>query len=154
MTATYLPSRPLPDPLPFYRPTKDEPILHSFRNSYKRLRDLREQARKAGLDAWETLISVIAQAMKYQFGEDYPLLRTTAFQALPDSVRQIPYEHAQRTTLLFSGLLVDSVREGAAKNVNPLLARHIIMSTINSARSEERRVGKKGVSQCRYRWSR
>ncbi|BAI98647.1 TetR family transcriptional regulator [Sphingobium sp. TA15] len=114
-------------------PTKDELILQCFRNSYQRLRDLREQARKAGLDAWETLISVIAQAMKYQFGEDYPLLRTTAFQALPDSVRQIPYEHAQRTTLLFSGLLVDSVREGAAKNVNPLLASHIIMSTINSA---------------------
>src|SRR3546814_19886283 len=52
-------------------PTKDELILQCFRNSYQRLRDLREQARKAGLDAWETLISVIAQAMKYQFGEAY-----------------------------------------------------------------------------------
>src|SRR3546814_11739626 len=78
-------------------PTKDELILQCFRNSYQRLRDLREQARKAGLDAWEKLVSVIAPAMKYKFGEDYPLMRTTAFQARPDSGRKIPYATAHRS---------------------------------------------------------
>src|SRR3546814_13833935 len=71
-------------------PTKDELILQCFRNRYQRLRDLREQARKAGPAAWEQLISVIAQAMEYQFGEDYPLQRPTALQAMTESSRPLP----------------------------------------------------------------
>ncbi|MBP8671922.1 MAG: TetR/AcrR family transcriptional regulator [Sphingobium sp.] len=114
-------------------PTKHDLILQCFHSSYQRLRDLNEQAMQAGYNAWETLLSVIAQALKAQFEADYPLLRTTAFQALPGNVRQIPYEQSQRITFLFTGLLIDSCQEGAAKTINPLIASHIIMSTINSA---------------------
>lgn len=114
-------------------PTKDDLILQCFENSYKRLWELYEQATQARLSKWHTLISIIANAMKYQFEGDYPLLRTTALQALPDNVRHIPYEHFQSTTLFLTGLIVDACGEGAVRNINPLIASHIIMSTINSA---------------------
>lgn len=114
-------------------PTKHDLILQCLHSSYQRLRDLHEQAEDAGYTKWETLIAIITQSLRAQLKGDYPLLRTTAFQALPDNVRQIPYEQSQRITLLFTGLLIDACQEGSTKNINPLIASHIIMSTINSA---------------------
>lgn len=114
-------------------PTKHDLILQCFHNSYQRLRDLNEQGKRAGHSAWDTLTFVITRALKAQFEADYPLLRTTAFQALPDNVRQIPYEQSQRITLLLTGLIIDAAQEGAARTINPVIASHIVMSTINSA---------------------
>ena len=126
-------------------PNKEEMILQCFQNSYQRLRQIHERATDAGTTKWDTLVTIIAQALQYQFDGDYPLLRTSAFQALPDAVRPIPYDHAQQTTLLFAGLLVDAAQEGATKCVNPLLASHIIMSTINSASELRSWAAKKGL---------
>lgn len=112
---------------------KDDLILECFRNSYRRLGDLHEHAKATEQSSWECLLSILANSIRYQFEDENPLLRTTTYQALPIALRDTVYEHSQRTALRFTGLIVEAGREDKARTINPLLASHIIMSTINSA---------------------
>lgn len=115
------------------RETKDELILECFRNSHARFMGLYRAAFATGMSKAAILLHVIANAIDIQLDGQYPLLRTTAFQALPAALRSIPYEHSLRSALLLTALMVDAWQESGTCPVNPTLASHVIMSTINSA---------------------
>jgi AcrR family transcriptional regulator len=68
-----------------------------------------------------------------QIGSDFPLLRSTALQAMPPAVRDVAVEQANRTALGVMGALVDGMREGTVRIVDPWIASHLIVSSINAA---------------------
>ncbi|WP_240334363.1 TetR/AcrR family transcriptional regulator [Sphingobium estronivorans] len=112
---------------------KDDLILECFRDSYRRLGYLRQAAQETCESRWDVLRSIVASAVALQFEGHDPLLRTTALQALPLTMRAGMRELSNRTAMFLSGLVVDAMREGHVRVIDPYLAGHLIMSTINSA---------------------
>jgi hypothetical protein len=82
---------------------------------------------------WLRLASAIASAIAVQLYVEYPFLRSTALQAIPGPLREIALEQATRTSLWLTGVLVDAMQAGSARIIDPVIASHLIMSTVNSA---------------------
>lgn len=112
---------------------KDDLVLACHRDSYSRMLRIFEIARGAGLSGWPRLAAGIASSLDVQFGAAYPLLRTTALQAMPGPVRDHAIVLAQRTALRLSGLVVEGMAQGGIRPIDPLIASQLILSTINSA---------------------
>lgn len=112
---------------------KDDLVLACFRDSYARMLRIFEIARARGLTGWTRLAAGIASSLDLQFGGSYPLLRTTALQAMPTPVRDHALVLSQRTALRLTGLIVEGIAEGSIRPIDPLIASQLIMSTINSA---------------------
>ena len=112
---------------------KDDLVLQCFRDSYRRMLRTHQSAGRHGLTGWAQLAATVASSLDVQFEGTHPLLRTTALQAMPQPVRDRAIELAHRTALRITGLLVDGMIEGSVRPVDPLIASHLIMSTINAA---------------------
>ena len=112
---------------------KDDLILGCYRHDYARLRVLFTTMEQAELPVSARLAGIVATAMNWQFEGDHPLLRTTALQAMPVAVRGVGIEWFDRTAHLLSGFLVDGMREGSIRIIDPMIAGHVTISTINSA---------------------
>ncbi len=112
---------------------KDDLVLECFRDSYRRVLRIHQIAEDRGLTGWSQLAAGVASSLQVQFDGAYPLLRSTALQAMPRPVRERAIELAHRTALRLSGLMVEGMAEGSIRAVDPLIASQIVMSTINSA---------------------
>lgn len=112
---------------------KDDLILECFRESYRRLARIQSQTDAAGGTRWERLVAAVAAVLSLQFAGDQPLLRSTALQAMPAGLRDHALGLSEREALWLTGVLVDGMKEGSVRIIDPLVAGQIIMSTINSA---------------------
>ena len=68
-----------------------------------------------------------------QFAGEFPLLRTTALQALPAPLRADMVARSNRLAYRFAGTIVEGMSEGSVRIVDPLIASQLIMATINTA---------------------
>jgi len=116
-----------------YLDAKDDLVLECYRASHRRILHFQERIEARGEGAWQQLASGIAKALEYQFSGDFPILRSTALQAMPTGLKTQALELFNRTALRISGLIVESMEAGQARLCDPLIASHIVMSTINSA---------------------
>jgi len=112
---------------------KDDLVLECFRRSYGRVSRAQRLADETGGDQWHRLSSSIATLLDVQFAGDWPLLRTTALQALPGDLRQDVVERSNRMALRFAGTLVDGISEGSIRPVDPMIASQVVMATLNAA---------------------
>jgi AcrR family transcriptional regulator len=112
---------------------KDDLVFECFRRSYGRMSFAQRLADKIGGDRWQRLSSTFATLLNIQFAGEWPLLRTSALQALPLNLRVMVIERSNRMALRFAGTLVDGIGEGSIRPVDPLIASQIIMATLNTA---------------------
>lgn len=112
---------------------KDDLILECFRRSYRRVSRAQRLANEVGGDQWQRLSSTIATLLGVQFQGDWPLLRTTALQALPPEVRTDVVGRSNRMALRFAGMISDGSREGSIRSVDPLIASQVVMAMLNAA---------------------
>lgn len=112
---------------------KDDLVLECFRRSYRRVACVQTLADDAGGSQWRRISSAIATLLDIQFEAQWPLLRTTALQALPPSLRADVMARCNRMALRFAGMLVDGISEGSLRPVDPLIASQLIMATLNTA---------------------
>ena len=56
-----------------------------------------------------------------------------AYQAMPPAVRELALLQAQRTAFGVMGALVEAMGEGTVRPIDPLIAAHLILSSINAA---------------------
>lgn len=112
---------------------KDDLVLECFRRSYGRVSLVQRAAANAGGDHWQQLASSIATLLDVQFFSDFPLLRTTALQALPNELRDDVLERSNRMARRFAGMMIDGISEGTVRAVDPLIASQAVMGAINSA---------------------
>lgn len=119
----------------FYRDIerKDELVAACSLNSYHRLANLRILAERGRHSAGDKLVTILSSALALQFSGEFPLLRSSALQAMPASVRKSAVERYQRTTLGLMGLLVGAMQEGGVRIIDPLIASHFVMSAIDSS---------------------
>lgn len=112
---------------------KDDLILDCYRDDFRRLARLRHTLDEAGGDVATRLVRSIGSALALQFDGTHPLLRTTALAAMPATVRAEAIRRFDRLALLLSGLIIDGMREGSVKIVDPAIAANLIISSTNSA---------------------
>ena len=118
----------------FYRHIdgKDDLVAECSRDSHRRLADLRRSAADASGSAWEHCATTLRRALGLQFIGEYPLLRSSALQAMPMSIRETAVERSERTALGLMDLLIGAMQEGTARIVDPLIASHVVMSAIDA----------------------
>ncbi|TRO97183.1 TetR/AcrR family transcriptional regulator [Glycocaulis profundi] len=112
---------------------KDDLVLECFGRSYGRVSLVQRAAANAGGDHWRQLSSAVATLLDVQFFSDFPLLRTTALQALPGDVRADVMDRSNRMARRFAGMMMDGITEGTVRAVDPLIASQVLMGAINAA---------------------
>lgn len=112
---------------------KDDLVLECFRRSYGRVSLAQRAAANAGGDHWTQLTRSIATLLHVQFFSDFPLLRTTALQALPEELRADVLDRSNRMARRFAGMMIDAITEGSVRAVDPLIAAQVVMGAINAA---------------------
>ncbi len=114
--------------------TKDDLVIECFERSYDRVSRVQAAAIAGGANACETLAGATASLVDLQFFSDFPLLRTTALQALPaDQRRHRVIERSDRMARRFAGIIADGISEGSLRAVDPMIASQVLMSSINNA---------------------
>lgn len=119
----------------FYRKIdgKDELVAACSRDSYHRLAALKRLADESQSSAWGRIAATLSSALALQFRGDFPLLRSSALQAMPASVRSAAVERSERTAFGLMGVLVEGMGEGSIRVVDPLIASHIVLSSIDAS---------------------
>jgi AcrR family transcriptional regulator len=112
---------------------KDDLVLECFRRSYGRYSEALSQAEAGDADGWQRIGTAIATLLNIQFYRDWPLLRTTALQSLPAPLRNDVVLRSNRTALRFAGTLIEGMRDGSLRIIDPLIASQLIIATINTA---------------------
>jgi AcrR family transcriptional regulator len=112
---------------------KDDLVLECFRRSYRRYSRVLSLAEDSQPTGWRRLATAIATLLNIQFFQAWPLMRTSAFLALPASLRSNVVARSNRTALRFSGTLIDGMKDGSIRIVDPLIASQLIIATINTA---------------------
>ena len=114
--------------------TKDDLAIECFERSYDRVSRVQAAAIASGSNACEMLAGATASLVDLQFFSDFPLLRTTALQALPADVRRHRViERSDRMARRFAGMIADGVSEGSVRAVDPMIASQVLMASINNA---------------------
>lgn len=112
---------------------KDELVLECFRRSYGRVSLVQRAATRAGGSHWQQLASSIATLLDIQLYSEFPLVRTTALQALPTELRNDVIDRSNRMARRFAGMMIDGITEGSVRPVDPLIASQAMMGALNSA---------------------
>jgi len=112
---------------------KDDLVMECFRRSYQRYSRVLSLAETSEPDGWQRICSAIATLLNIQFYSSWPLLRTSAFQALPASLRADMVAKSNRTALRFAGTLIDGMEDGSVRIFDPLIASQLIIATVNTA---------------------
>ncbi len=112
---------------------KDQLVLECFSRSYSRVSDTQRDVRELEGNFWEKISSAIAKLLHIQFDPYFPLLRTTALQALPLELRGSVVARSNRMARRFAGMLIDGISEGSVRAIDPLITSQAIMAMLNSA---------------------
>jgi AcrR family transcriptional regulator len=112
---------------------KDDLIVSCWRISRRRLADLRAKAYREHESPWRRISTTVTSALALQLANEFPLLRVTAYQAMPPAVRDLAFLQAERFALAVMGALVEAMGEGTVRPVDPLIAAHLLLASINAA---------------------
>lgn len=112
--------------------SKDDLLVAGFERTFDILREGQSLAIAAGGDALDQLQRAVGALLAFQLSAHGPLMRTSALQSLPASLRLAMVERANRITLRFAGLIADGVAQGVMRPVDPLIAAQLVSAGINA----------------------
>ncbi len=112
---------------------KDGLILDCFDRSYARVSAAQYQAINTPGTNWARLTSTIQSLLSVQFDARFPLLRTTAMQALPEDLRPDIIRLSDRMAQRFAGMMIDGITETSIRSVDPLITSQCLMAGLNAA---------------------
>jgi len=112
---------------------KDDLVLACFDRSYARVSRAQRIALDSDDSAWTRITSSTASLLEVQFNAEFPLLRTTALQALPADLRGGVLRRSNRMAQRFAGMMVDGMAEGTIRHIDPMIASQCLISSLNAA---------------------
>jgi len=114
---------------------KDDLVAKCFERTFGIMRAVQFAARDLKTDQWTRLAAATSALVQYQLSDRGPLLRASAMSALPTELRQDAVEGYSRVSDRFAGMISDGIAEGSIRPVDPLVAAHMLSSTLNAAAS-------------------
>ncbi|WP_293675965.1 TetR/AcrR family transcriptional regulator [uncultured Phenylobacterium sp.] len=111
---------------------KDDLVVACFERSFEVMRRAQRLAMDLPGDQWDKLAACAAALAEFQLSEHGPLLRTSALTALPEQMRRVMVEHANRVSDRFASMISDGIAEGSIRPVDPFIAAQMLNATLNA----------------------
>jgi AcrR family transcriptional regulator len=112
---------------------KDDLVLACFQRSFATIEAAQAHGDARGANEGERLATAAAFLVGLQFDDDSPLLRMSAYQALPLDLRRDMLIQAGQVTRHVAGTIADGVADGSLRPVDPLIASQTVMAAISAA---------------------
>lgn len=114
---------------------KDDLVVDCFKRTFAVMRRAQLATRDLPGGQWRRLASVAAALVEYQLSDHGPLLRASSMGALPPEIRHEMIERYNRVSDRFAAMIADGIAEGTMRPVDPMIAAHMLNSTLNAAAS-------------------
>ena len=124
---------------------KDELVLDCFRRSFEMLERAQVIGDEGGGSQGERLARMMASVFAVQLNDESPLLRSSAYQALPPELRDRALRRTDQITRHVAGSIADGVADGSLRAVDPMLGAHVVLSAVNAAYELRRWAVRDGV---------
>ncbi|MGH6957649.1 MAG: TetR/AcrR family transcriptional regulator [Caulobacteraceae bacterium] len=112
---------------------KDDVVVACFERSFGLVERAQDLAAAEPGDAWTKLTSAAAALVAFQFSPGGPLLRTTAFAALPEPIRAETIARCSHLSDRFVALIAEGAAEGVLRRADPFVAAQMLNATLNAA---------------------
>jgi AcrR family transcriptional regulator len=112
---------------------KDDLVLACFDRSFDLVGKASHLADNSGGSAGQVLARMIASLVRLQLEGSSPLLRNSAYQALPQELRSQMLARTGQATRHVAGLVSDGIADGSLRAVDPVISSHVVMAMINGA---------------------
>jgi AcrR family transcriptional regulator len=111
---------------------KDDLVVACFDRTFEVMTRVQRLAMALPGDQWTRLSSAAAALAEYQLSEHGPLLRSSAFAALPEAIRPRMVQHFNRASDRFGSMISDGIAEGSIRPVDPFIAAQMLNATLNA----------------------
>jgi len=111
---------------------KDDLVVACFERSFEVMRRAQLLARELPGTQWDRLSACAGALAEFQLSEHGPLLRTNALTALPEKMRPVMVDHANRVSDRFASIISDGIAEGSIRPVDPFIASQMLNATLNA----------------------
>lgn len=112
---------------------KDDLVADCFGRTFAVVRQVQRAAEANGATGWEHLCAAASELIRYQLSDQGPLLRISAFSALPEALRSETKRTMDRLAQRFGSFVVDGMVDGSIRPLDPSVAAHVVDSMINAA---------------------
>ena len=117
---------------------KDDLVAACFARSFDVIRQVQRVAETGHATGWDRLGAAATEIIRYQLSDQGPVLRASAFSALPENMRGPIQQTMDRLTRRFGGFIADGMLDGSIRLVDPAIAAHLISTMLNAAAEIER----------------
>jgi AcrR family transcriptional regulator len=111
---------------------KDDLVVACFERTFETMTRVQRLAMALPVDPWVQLISAAAALAEYQLSDHGPLLRTSALQALPETIRAEMIKQSDRVSERFGSMISDGIAAGSMRPVDPFIAAQMLNATLNA----------------------
>ena len=116
-----------------YIDAKDDLVLACFRRTMEIMQGAQRFADKVGEDGWAKLGYAATALVEHQVIGDMPLLRTSALNSGPPTMKTEVLDMFDRVSLRFASMICDGVADGSLRPVDANIAAQLITGMINAA---------------------
>lgn len=116
-----------------HNPNKEDLISECFERTFSVTRRKQMIARAGEGSGWDKLCAVSRALVRYQFSEQGPLLRMSAWSELPDDIRESKLRTINQLGQRFVGFLVDGMRDGSIRPLDQSIAAFQVSGMINAS---------------------
>jgi AcrR family transcriptional regulator len=117
---------------------KDDLVAACFARSFDVVRRVQRAAEIDHARGWDRLCAAATEIIRYQLSDQGPVLRTSAFSALPENMRGPTHRTMDRITRRFGGFIADGMLDGSIRLVDASIAAHLVGTMLNAAAEIER----------------
>ncbi|WP_230530051.1 TetR/AcrR family transcriptional regulator [Microvirga roseola] len=112
---------------------KDDLVANCFERTFAVVRQVQRAAEVSGQTGWDRLCAAVSGLIAYQLSDQGPLLRISAFSALPEGLRRETKRTMDRLAQRFGGFAVDGMVDGSIRPLDPSVAAHLVDSMVNAS---------------------
>jgi len=112
--------------------TKDDLVFACFEHSFATIRLANAHARAHPGSGWDRLGLASRMLVRHQLSRQGPLLRVTAWSALPPDLRQGTLHTLNGLTEKFGVFVVDGIIDGSIRPLDPSVAAQLVSAMINA----------------------
>lgn len=117
--------------------TKEALIADCFERTFGLIRGVQSAAQRSGGSGWQRLLRATVPLVRLQLSPQGPLLRITAWNALPEAMRWRTFTTMNRLAERFAALVVDGMVDGSVRATDPAIAAQQVSGLVNALAEAE-----------------
>ncbi len=117
---------------------KEDLIVACFEQTFTVMRQVFDAAARSPGSGWERLGRAARTLIAFQFSDQGPLLRHSAWSVLPAELRYDKRRTMNRLAERLAGFIVDGIGDGSIRPVDQIVAAQMIIGMLNASAELER----------------